>query len=391
MPDRAEPIDAPLPAEDAAASRAETATRVGPAAPDMTTLAALLRGPRTVLAVATVGTFFLGCIAFLYFARSFILPVVLALILNFLLKPVVRLLARIKLPEPAGAAIVLAVVLFAVGSGVSTLSGPARDWARKAPEGLRKVERKIRHVLHPAGEAQAPTAAPNPREPTKPTTTEPGTSLQIQTGVAESILSNTTTFLGGMVEILVLLYFFLASGDMLMNKVVKVLPTRQNKNQALQIVDEVQRNISAYLSIVTIINACLGLVVGTALYFLKVPNPLLWGVLAGLLNFIPYLGPFTITVVMALVGLLTYEAMGEALLPPLVYLGVHALESNFITPTVLGRRLTLNPVVIFVSLIFWTWLWGIPGALLAVPLLMTVKIVCDHVTPLAPISEFLSQ
>jgi predicted PurR-regulated permease PerM len=117
----------------------------------------------------------------------------------------------------------------------------------------------------------------------------------------------------------------------------------------------------------------------------------LWGALAGLLNFIPYFGPFTVVIVLTLVGVSTGESVGEGLLPPLIYLGVHALEANFITPMILGRRLTLNPVVIFTSLIFWTWLWGIAGALLAVPLLMTLKIICDHFKPMAPVGEFLSQ
>jgi predicted PurR-regulated permease PerM len=123
---------------------------------------------------------------------------------------------------------------------------------------------------------------------------------------------------------------------------------------------------------------------------LGMPNPVLWGVVAGLLNFIPYFGPLVVVLVLVLAGFLSFESTLGALTPSISYLAIHALESNFITPAALGRRLTLNPVVIFLSLMFWTWLWGVPGALLAVPLLMTLKIFCDHFKPLAAIGEFLN-
>ena len=148
--------------------------------------------------------------------------------------------------------------------------------------------------------------------------------------------------------------------------------------------------LSSSLFTITVINFGMGLLVALVMLLLGMPNPVLWGVVAGLLNFIPYFGPLTMTLVLVLAGFLTFDSTLQAILPAAVYLGIHTTESNFLTPTVVGRRLTLNPVVIFVSLMFWTWLWGMPGALLAVPLLMTLKILCDHIRPLAPIGEFLS-
>lgn len=364
--------------------------------PSIAALTAFLRGPRAIPSLSVVAILLLASIAFLYFARGFFLPVVLALMLHFLLKPLVRGLKRVRIAEPVGAAVVLAILLFTLWQGVSRLSQPAAEWLSRLPETVgqldlkvRDVERRIEKMYRTFRQQRRtedePTTAPAERPP------PPAPKLQIQTNLAESALIYTTSFLTGLLETLVLLYFLLASGDLFLTKLARVMPTTQDKEEALSIVHEVQHNISRFLFTITFINVGVALVVTALLYFAGMPNPLLWGVLAGLLNFIPYFGPFTVVAILTLVGVTTAESTGEGLLPPLLYLSVHALESNFITPMVLGRRLTLNPVVIFVSLIFWTWLWGIPGALLAVPLLMTLKIICDHFRPLAPVGEFLSQ
>ena len=388
MAEQLENTEALAPPEESAKSQGRGQAREEATRPDITALVAFLRGPRAVPALTMVGIFVLGCIAFLYFARPFFLPVVLALMLHFLLKPVVRGLARWHITEPIGAAVVLALLLFAIGNGVSRLSGPAREWAAKAPTTLQHMAAKLERLVRGPGDVPA-TEPPAPVTP--PSTPDRGTRVQIQTGLAESALSYTTGFLGGTLETIVLLYFLLASGDLFIHKLARVLPTLHEQEEAKEIIHEVQHNVSRFLFTITMINVGVATVVTGALYFVEMPNPLLWGALAGLLNFIPYFGPFTVVIVLTLVGLTTYDSIGEGLLPPLIYLGVHALESNFITPMVLGRRLTLNPVVIFLSLIFWTWMWGIPGALLAVPLLMTLKIICDHFRPLAPVAEFLSQ
>jgi len=172
---------------------------------------------------------------------------------------------------------------------------------------------------------------------------------------------------------------------------VRVMPRVSDKEETLNLSQDMERTISTYLFTITLINTAVGLLVALAMALLGMPNPPLWGAVAGLLNFIPYFGPFLMTMVLVLAGLLSFEdSTSRGLLPALVYLGLHAVETNVITPEILGRRLTLSPVAIFVSIMFWTWLWGVPGALLSVPLLMTFKIVCDHVKPLAPIGEFLN-
>jgi predicted PurR-regulated permease PerM len=139
-----------------------------------------------------------------------------------------------------------------------------------------------------------------------------------------------------------------------------------------------------------VINIGLGAIAGAGLFFMGVPNALMWGMLVAILNFVPYFGPIAGIILLATVGLLTFDTVWSGLLPPAWYLLLHFLEANFITPVALGRRFTLNPVVIFVSLIFWTWLWGVPGALLSVPILVSIKVVCDHVPSLFYVSELLT-
>ncbi|HEY0454931.1 MAG TPA: AI-2E family transporter [Verrucomicrobiae bacterium] len=361
-----------------------------------------LRGPRGVGRLASLGTFALLALGFLYLARVFILPIVLATILSFLFRPVVRLLARFHVPVPLGAALVLGAVLFGIGNGISGLTKPATEMIAQAPENFAKVDRKVREWLpslihlRTAGKVSQATknSVQEGADPEAVGTGEkapaPAARVTIAKTTLSDILFGTTSFLSEVIETIVLLYFLLASGDLFMQKLVKVMPSFHDKKQAVEIAHEVQENVSRFLLTITIINACLGTAVGLVLYSFGMPNPLLWGVLAGLLNFMPYFGPIIGVSLLTLAGLSTFEPVARGLIPPAIYLGMHALEANFITPTVVGKRLTLNPVVIFISFMFWMWLWGIAGAVIAVPLLMMIKILCDHFKPLAPFGEFLS-
>jgi predicted PurR-regulated permease PerM len=360
---------------------------------DLSDVFRFIRGPIEPHSYAIIGLFLLGCIGFLYIARPFFLPVVLALILSFLFRPVVKALARIHIPEAIGAAVVLLLALTAVGNGVSRLTQPATEWITQAPDVLRKMEEKARRMIRPASmqnvtkpSSEAPAAS------VKPPASEGPARVEIQqVNLIDRLFSQTTSFMGGLVETIVLLYFLLTCGERLMQKLVDVLPNSQDKEEIAEVTGEVQHKISTFLLTITIINACLGLVVGVALYLAGMPNPVLWGVMASLLNFIPYFGPFTGVLILGVAGFVTFDSLGRMILPPLLYLGFHGLESNIITPVVLGRRLTLNPLLIFISLMFWTWMWGIPGALLSVPLLMMLKIFFDHYKPLGPIGELMGE
>lgn len=361
--------------------------------PDITRLAGLFDGPVDVRSLVLTGIFVLLSFYTLYFARSLFLPIVLAILLNFLLAPLVRGLKRLRIPEGIGAGIVILGFLGAVSLGMYRLSGPASGWIERAPDGLQRVERRIRQVRQPVEDVRRAAerverqveqiARGDSRRPQ-----EVELRRDTFTGV---VLSRTGSFLGGAVVMIVLLYFLLASGDLFLRKLVRVLPRLEDKKRAIEIARQTQRHISAYLSTVTLINIGLGIAVGLAMWAIGMPNPVLWGVLAGFLNYIPYLGPMVTASILAVVSLLTFDHLGRALVVPLLYLGINATEGYLVTPMMLGRRLTLNPVVIFLGIILWGWIWGVAGALLAVPILATFKIFCDHIEPLAPIGEFLGR
>jgi predicted PurR-regulated permease PerM len=209
--------------------------------------------------------------------------------------------------------------------------------------------------------------------------------------LSERLFGTTQTILTTALEVIILLYFLLAAGDLFLQKLIKVLPQLRDKKKAVAIARETESSISTYLLTVTLVNIGLGLAVAAVMYLVGMPNPLLWGALAALAEFIPYLGATALVAVLTLAGLVTFDELGHALLVPGGYLAVNLIQSQFLSPLILGRRLTLNPVAIFIGLVFWWWIWGVPGAFIAVPLLATFKIFCDHIEALAPIGEFLGR
>jgi predicted PurR-regulated permease PerM len=343
--------------------------------------------------VALTGIFVLLGLYTLYFARSFLLPLVVATILNFLLSPVVRALARLRVPMGVGAALVILALLGVVALGIERLSGPGAEWLRKTPQGIERIEQRVRGLRRPMEQVQE--AAQKVEEEVAQLSGD-GASEAPQVTVrggtwTGAILSRTQAFLGGAVVALILLYFLLASGDFFLRKLIRVLPRLEDKRRAVEIARQAELHISTYLSTVTLINSALGLAVGIAMWAVGMPNPALWGVVAGLLNYVPYLGSLVTLVLIGIASILTFDDLGRALVAPLLYFAINFAEGYFLTPTIIGRRLTLNPVVVFVGLVFWGWLWGIPGALIAVPLMAMLKILCDHIEPLSPIGEFLGR
>lgn len=332
---------------------------------------------------------FLAVMYTLYIGRAFFLPVVLAILLSFVFAPTVRWLRRFHIPEPIGAGLIVASLLGVVGVGIYNLADPAQEWLAKAPDVMREVERKIRVLKKPVEEVSEATKR------VEEIATVGQSNVRIvqvqQKPLATTILSETGEFLFGAVSTFILLLFLLASGNLFLQKVVRVLPRLEDKKRAVEVARDMEREISTYLFTIALINTGLGAMTAIAMYLLGMPNPILWGVMVALLNFIPYVGDIVSITVLTIVALLTFDNLAHALLVPIVYYVITAVEGQLITPTILGRRFTLNPVFIFVSLMFWGWIWGIPGALLAVPFLVTIKILCDHVEPLSKFAEFLSR
>ncbi len=336
----------------------------------------------------------LGVIAFLYFARPVVLPVVLACVMAITLKPLIRWLSCCRIPPALSAAVVLVILMTGVGIGFIQLGRPALRWMNEAPQHMTELRQRVQKLFPRVARFSAAAAAVNSLGATdaeKAAEQEKAPTLEVKDSRSTSALVTWTgSFLAGAGETLVLLYLLLASGDMFLQKLVHVMPTLSDKKRAVEISHEIQHNISNYLFSVSLINIGLGLVVSVGLHFMNVPNPLMWGMLVAVLNFVPYFGPVAGIILLATVGLLNFDTLWQGLLPPAWYLALHLLEANFITPILLGRRFTLNPVAIFVFLIFCTWLWGVPGALLSVPILVAIKIICDRVPSLSAISELVT-
>jgi predicted PurR-regulated permease PerM len=337
----------------------------------------------------------LGVIAFLYFARPVVLPVILACVAGMTLKPLIRWLSYCHIPLALSAAVVLCLLVAAIGIGFFQLGRPALTWMNEAPQHMTALRQRVQKIFPRIARISQAAAAVNNLGATEEEKKEeqkktPTVEIKDRRGTS-SILNWTGTLLVGIGETLVLVYLLLASGDLFLHKLVHVMPTLSDKKRVVEVSHEIQQNISNYLFSVSLINIGLGIVVSGGLYFMGVPNAAMWGMLAAVLNFVPYFGPVAGVILLATVGLLTFDTLWQGLLPPAWYLVLHLLEANLITPVLLGRRFTLNPVVIFVSLIFWTWLWGVPGALLSVPILVSIKVVCDRVPAMSPVSELLSR
>jgi predicted PurR-regulated permease PerM len=352
--------------------------------------AEVIAPPVTKMTPVQVILLALGTIAFLYFARPVILPIFLACVAGMALKPLIRWLSYCHIPPALSAGVVLILLVSGVAIGFFQLGRPALTWMNEAPLHMTELRQRVQKLFPRfARISQAATAVNNlgAAEEQKKTTVVEVKSSRVPT----TFINWTGTFLAGAGETLVLLYLLLASGDLFLQKLVRVMPTLRDKKSAVGISHEIQQNISNYLFSVSLINIGLGIIVSAGLYFMGVPNAAMWGLFVALLNFVPYFGPVVGISLMAAVGLLTFENLWQAVIPPAWYLLLHLLEANLITPVLLGRRFTLNPVVIFVSLIFWTWLWGVPGALLSVPILVSIKVVCDRLPAMSSVSELLSQ
>jgi len=384
------PIDRPVDAENdppiTAEPRADTDASESPLPSPTTTSPARTTPLQVVLIV-------LGAIAFLYFARPVILPVILACIAGMTLKPLIRWLSCCHIPPAISAAVVICLLVSAIAIGFFQLGRPALTWMNGAPQHMTELRQRVLKIfprlarfseaaaaVNNLGETEEEKIAEQKQAPTVEVKYSRGTS---------SILNWTGTFLAGIGETLVLLYLLLASGDLFLHKLVHVMPTWREKKRAVEISHEIQQNISNYLFSVSLINIGFGVTVSVGLWFLGVPNAAMWGMLVAILNFVPYFGPVAGVILLAAVGLLTFDTLWQGLLTAAWYLLLHLLEANLITPVLLGRRFTLNPVVVFVSLIFWTWLWGVPGALLSVPILVSAKVICDRFPTLSAVSQLL--
>jgi predicted PurR-regulated permease PerM len=343
--------------------------------------------PSDVKAVFLGGIFVLAVLAGCYVAAEIVLPIVLAFVLSLVLQPAMRQFERLYLPRGIAALLMIAV-LFGTLAGLGTvLSGPAASWAQKLPSGIPKLQERLSFLSRPiaavekfADQAQGLTQGDQPK----------AVAVAVQgPGLSDRLLTGTRSLASGFLETVLVLFFLLVSGDIFLRRLVEILPRFKNKRQAVDIFQQIERDVSAYLFTITIMNLVVGVATGAVMGFCGAGDPLLWGTIAFLLNYIPILGPMIGVVVFLLVGLLTIDVLWLALLPAGLYLAIHLAEGETVTPMLLARRFTINPVLVILALVFWYWMWGVPGAVLATPMLAITKIICDRTRPLTAFGHFM--
>lgn len=342
----------------------------------------LLSTPNGWMAYCVTGLFVIGILGGIYVAKIVLLPVVLALFLHLILRPIHRVLLKLHLSHMVSASLILISVIVVLIAGSLYLSQPMGDWLDNMPRDLQQADNKIHELMQSfesvkrvADQVDEITESSNAATPK--VTVENGDRLSGQVmAYAQSSLAMATITL-------MLVFFFLAYGHMLYNKLIREIGP-------VEFPDEIGPEVSHYLLTITAINVCLGLVIGTVMYFLGMPNPLLWGIMATLLNYIPYLGAIAGVLIVFFAATLSLSGTTNILLIPVSYLVITSIEGSLITPVILGKHFTINPIIIFLWLILWGWLWGVPGAVVAVPLLMAFRIFCEHIPPLAPLVRITS-
>jgi predicted PurR-regulated permease PerM len=339
--------------------------------------------PKTVF----LGGLFLMAVLYACFVvQSIVVPVVMAFVLKLLLQPMVRGLARWRVPRPISAILaMLLLTLTLLGLGAA-LSVPAASLGEAFTEGFPRLEQRLKPLQRPiAGLQELLTKAQQAAGGAKqnaPVAVE-------RLGVFDLVFSGTRAALEGLITTGVILFFLMLSGDTFLRRAVEIMPNFEHKRRAVEISQQVEQDISIYLYTIIAMNGLVGAAVGLAMWLCGLPDPALWGALALILNFVPILGPLFGVGLFVLVGFMEFSSVGQALLPAAIYLGIHVIEGEVLTPSLLARRFTLNPVAVILSLIFWYWMWGVPGAVLAVPMLAIVKILCDRIEPFRAFGHFL--
>jgi len=343
-------------------------------------------------------------VAALTVGREFFIPVAMAFCFHALLRPVVRGLEVLRLPSWAGAAVVVLGVLFAIIAGSWALSGPIGNFVDQAPASIRKAREKVKAMGSPfqrlsdaaAGKQSVPPASPpnppsapiqaSPTAPQSPPAPQPAVP-----GLFATLLGAGSTLVAGLIEVLVLLYLLLAAGDLLFRKLVNVVPGPTEKRTTKDVLHDTESIVARYLIVTALINLGQAVAVGGAMWLIGMPEPLMWALLTFVLEFIPYLGGATNVGLLLITAFTTFSSTGKILLPALLYLVITTLQNNVVSPYAYGGRLKLNPIAVMICVMFWWFVWGIPGVFLSIPIAATLKVLGDQVPRLGALAELLGE
>ena len=360
--------------EKLSATHAERRARSLFAITDPQPMSEVSRFWRTAAQAATIGMFLILLVVALSLGRPILLPVASAFVVSMMLGPLSARAERYRVPSLVSA-LALWLLVIAVFYGVIVLlAGPALDWIGKAPDVGRNIQEKLHIFDRPLAALQ------DLRDALLPSDKRGSLGVDIMSFVQPAVLI-VTPAIGQMLTFFGTLFFMLLGRSRLRRVLVAFFDERDARLRTLKIMNDIEQNLTGYLSIVVIINVAIGLCGGFAAWVTGLPDPVAWAVLGFILNFIPYIGALIMEAALFMVGLVAFPTLSHALIAPLLFLALATLEGHFITPSIIGRRLTLNPLTVFLSLVFWTWLWGPVGAFLAVPLLIVGLVVIDHLFP----------
>lgn len=308
--------------------------------------------------------------------RALVIPLVLAGFLGLALNPIVATGTRHHIPRWLGASVLMISLITAIGTGISMLTQPALTWLHSAPTAIRSFIPKLEHITRPLEAAGRATQTLVNGHPAQANAGQNPGDVAISVW---DVLANAPKVLAAILTVVLLVYFFLVYGDLILRRLVETAPNFGYKRHAVTIVRGIQTEVSRYILTTVVINGTLGMTTAGMLFLLHMPDPLLWGAVAMLANFIPYVGAIVTTTTLLLVGLVHFEDVAHAVLPAVCFAVVTAFEGNLITPMILGRRMRISPIAILIWLLIWGWLWGVPGALLAVPMLTSAKLIAERV------------
>ncbi len=382
------------------------------------------RIPGAVANWAVIGIFLILLFSFFAQARNFLMPVTLAILLFFVFCPFRRLMQRLGIGATATAAIVsLGLIVSVAGIGLA-VSGPVNDLIDDAPlvssrleqrfneirsnfRGIERAAEKIDEITGGGNKDDSPetnrTAAPaatltgtlsSPGTPGEPERPDQKIQVEVTTAPESSALASVLNlgpaFFGQIIFTLFLLFFLISAGDLLYLKIVQSFDTMREKRAAYVALREIEDRLGTYLGAITLINACLGITVGLTMWAWGMPSPVLFGLAAFLLNYVPYLGSLGGVVIATLVALFVFDDLVTPLMVGGSYLTLTALEGQLITPYFVSRRLQLNTVVVFLTVALWAWLWSVLGMIIAVPVLVVIRVLAEHIPGLAKFGNFLA-
>lgn len=360
----------------------------------------------TSLALTVLAT--CAIVLLLQFAQAILIPFVLGVLIAYALDPLVRTLERLRLPRTIGAAIVLVALIAAIGGSAYSLADQVMQIVAQVPQAAQRVQQRVRTHRNDAGSAlqqvqKAATSlektAQEASQQAQPDT--PPRGVQRVQIVEPAFKASDYLYWGGMgiiggigqfAVILFLVYFFLVTGDLYKRKIVKIAgPHLWQKKLTVQILDDINLQIASFMRVQVLTSAIVAVATMAALWYLGLHQWIVWGLAAGIFNSIPYLGPVLVTGGLGLVAFMQFDSVSQTVLVCSVAFVITSLEGFLLTPALMGRAARMNPVAIFVGLLFWGWIWGVWGAILAVPMLMMLKAVCDHIEELQPVGELLGE